>query len=184
MTSVHTTTNSAAVKPEMKLVRRDRVGLFEQGLVSKIPLPLNAATYGDLWLTSSGQIGFSKVKWYNEDWQVSIADVSEVRPATFAEALSCYQGVAPSRLLRAKLGDKRYLVLFLGITHFLSASEKAVGHVPGAHHAGAVAVQAKSVFDNRGAKKRAIEARDTWLRVLTRRVDPATLPLLDASAHE
>jgi hypothetical protein len=172
------------VTEEVRLVRRDRVGLFDDAFMAKIPFPLNAATYGDLWLTDSGVVGFSKVKWYAKDWAFPLAQVSEVRAGTMRDALSCYQGVAPKRLIHAKFGSKRYFVLFLGITHFMSKTDKAISHIPDVHGAGGVIAQGKSAWDNRGAKARALEARDVWLRVLTNNVPPSSLPELEAAAHQ
>jgi hypothetical protein len=160
-------------------VRDDRVGIYKLGVLAYVPMPLTSASYYDLWLTTDGIIGVDKVKSYQSDWPAkSIRDISEVREVGFREALTCYQGVMPSRMLHVRVHDQRYLILFTGITHFLSKSEKLIGHVPGVHHVGALLVEAKSNFNNRGSKARAIEARDVWFRVLTGQVNPSELPPL------
>lgn len=159
-----------------RIVRNDRVGLFKLGLVSNIPLPLTSAAFGDMWLTSGGALGVTMVRRYNKDLAMTLANVSEAREATLADAIRCYQGLAPGRMIHVNMAGTRYLVLFTGTTHFLSRAESLAAKVPGVHHAGAIAVGIKSAIDNRGSGSRAREARAIWLRVLTGEAVPASLP--------
>jgi hypothetical protein len=161
-----------------RIVRNDRVGLYKLGLLSNVPLPLISPSYGDMWLDSSGRLGVNMVKRYNAALAMSLAEVSEAREATLLEAIHCYQGAAPSRMIHVNLAGTRYLVLFLGITHFLSRGENVIAKVPGVHHAGAFAVGVKSAIDNRGAKGRALAARRIWLSVLKGEVRPSDLVAL------
>jgi hypothetical protein len=168
-----------------QLIRCDRVGLYSlngayEKIVSRIPLPLLSARYGDLWLRQDGSAGYNKVKGYDDNWTTHIRAMT-VEAVSLGQALHCYQGVSPKRLLAMSLDDRRYLVLFTGITHFLSRGETVVAHIPGVHHAGALAVGAKSAFQNRGDGKRAVEARNTWLSVVSGALAPAELPLLAGS---
>jgi hypothetical protein len=165
-----------------QLIRSDRVGLYSlngayEKLVSLIPLPLLSARYGDLSLRQDGTVTYEKVKSYDENWSTHIRGMS-AEPVSLGQALHCYQGVSPKRLLAMTVDDRRYLVLFTGVTHFISGGEKLIAHIPGVHHAGALAVGTKSAFQNRGGGKRAVEARNAWLSVLSGAAAPDQLPLL------
>lgn len=161
------------------LVRSDRVGLYSlngtyEKLVSLIPFPLLTALYGDLWLRRDGSVGYVKVSSYDNNWNTHI-DAMTAEAVSFGQALHCYKGVSPKYLLAMTVDDRRYLVLFTGVTHFITGAEKVIAHIPGVHHVGAIAVEAKNAFNNRGAAKRAVEARNTWLSVVSGQLDPATL---------
>lgn len=168
-----------------ELIRSDRVGLYSlngtyEKIVSRIPLPLLSARYGDLWLSRDGSVGYNKVKRYDDSWTTHVHAMT-VEPVSLGQALHCYQGVSPKRLLAMTIDDRRYLVLFTGITHFLSSGERVVAHIPGVHHVGALAVEAKSAIQNRGGAKRAVEARNAWLSVVGGAVPSAEPSLLAGS---
>ena len=57
------------------------------------------------------------------------------------------------RSMEIAFGSNRYLVVFTGITHFRSAADKLIAKVPGVHHAGAMIVEAKSLYKNHGRFK-------------------------------
>jgi len=168
-----------------QLIRSDRVGLYSlngayEKIVSRIPLPLLSARYGNLWLRQDGSVGYNKAKSYDENWTTHVRSMT-VEPVSLGQALHCYQGVSPKRLLAMTVDDRRYLVLFTGITHFLSSGETVIAHIPGVHHVGALAVGTKSAFQNRGGGKRAVEARNAWQSVVSGATAPAQLPLLAGS---
>jgi hypothetical protein len=165
-----------------QLVRSDRVGVYSlngtyEKIISRIPFPLLAARYGDLWLRQDGSVGYNKVKSHDENWTTRI-DGIVAETVSMGQALHCYQGMSPKRLLAMTVDGRRYLVLFTGITHFLSGTESVIAKVPGVHHAGALAVGVKAAFQNRGEGERAVEARKIWLSVLSGELSPAELPPL------
>lgn len=149
-----------------QLVRRDRVALFEQRDLARGPIPLAVATYGDLSLKTNGDIAYSKASSYDSEWQTAVADVSDVHTIGWREAMNCYKGMPPSRVLHAKFLDTRYLVGFTGIVQSTWVAEKAISDISRGRF-GAPAVKPKSAFHIRSNKGRAMACRDLWLRVLT-----------------
>ena len=129
-----------------------------------------------LWLTESGEMGFTKTKWYDQDWRTHVNDVtvSQIRrEAPYRTGAGMYY----DRSIEIAFGSSRYLVVFTGIVHLLSTTDKLIAKVPGVHHAGAVCVEAKSLYQNRGAKQRAIDAMHAWHETLNMKSMPADLPL-------
>lgn len=75
-------------------------------------------------------------------------------------------GIYYDRSMEIAFGSSRYLVVFTGIVHFRSTADKLIAKVPGVHHAGAMIVDAKSLYKNKGTKQRAIEAMRSWQEIL------------------
>ena len=149
------------------LVRSDRVGIRSRTGVGAKPWGWLATSisYGDLWLTESGEMGFAKVKWYDQDWRTHISAVTanEIpKEAAYRTGAAMYY----DRSMEITFDSSRYLVVFTGIVHFRSTADKLIAKVPGVHHAGAMIVEAKSLHKNRGTKQRAIEAMRSWLEIL------------------
>jgi hypothetical protein len=148
------------------LVRSDRVGLYvRSGWEGK--MPIWAPEYGDLWLTHTGRVGFTRVNWMGTNWETTLPEISDVREVSRATALRCYQGAIPRRLIEMTANNKRYIVFFTGIVKFRSKAENLIAHIPGVHHAGALAVELKSGWDNRGTGERGRDARQAWWDLLT-----------------
>jgi hypothetical protein len=148
------------------LVRSDRVGLYvRSGWEGK--LPIWAPEFGDLWLTDTGRVGFTRINWMGTSWETTLAEISDVAAVSRGTALRCYQGQIPNRLIDLTVNGKRYLVFFTGIVTFRSTAENLIAHIPGVHHAGAIAVGLKSGWDNRGTGERGRDARQAWWDLLT-----------------
>ena len=82
------------------------------------------------------------------------------------------------RSMEIAFGSSRYLVVFTGIVQFRSTADKLIAKVPGVHHAGAMIVEAKSLYKNRGTRQRAIEAMHSWQEILkNEEILAADLPL-------
>ena len=64
-------------QPITNLVRSDRVGIRSRTGVGAKPWGWLATSisYGDLWLTESNEMGFAKVKWYDQDWRTHVISV-------------------------------------------------------------------------------------------------------------
>lgn len=155
------------------LVRSDRVGIRSRTGIGARSWGwlVTSVSYGDLWLTESGEMGFAKVKWYDQDWGTHINDVTAYTiPKEVAYRTGA--GMYYDRSMEIAFGSNRYLVVFTGITHFRSTTDKLIAKVPGVHHAGAMIVEAKSLYKNRGTKERAIEAMHSWRKVLNNKEIP------------
>lgn len=146
------------------LVRCDRVGLYNR-YGPWLFMPLQGPTYGDLWLTRDGKLGFAGVGWSGDSWDMSLSDVSRVARVSLSIFPWCAQ-LWPSTSLEADFADKRRLVYFTGITRFMSKADRLISHIPGVHHAGAAVVGLKSMAQNRGSKDRAKDILETWLKIL------------------
>jgi hypothetical protein len=162
------------------LVRSDRMGIRSRTGVGARSWGwlATSVSYGDLWLTESGEMGFAKVKWYDQDWRTHISDVT-VREIPKEAAYRTGVGMYYDRSLEISFGPNRYLVVFTGIVHFRSTADKLIAKVPGVHHAGAMIVEAKSLYKNRGTKERAIEAMHSWREILTATGDEISRPISD-----
>lgn len=158
-----------------KLIRSDRIGLYTRsGWEGK--MPWLTPEYGDVWLTDTARVGFVKTKWWGTDWDTTLGEITDVSEVSRRTALRCYQGAFPDRLIAFTANDTRYIAFFTGIIKFQSTTEKVIAHIPGVHHAGALAVGLKSGWDNRGTADRGRAAREAWMDVLTRRVDLPQIP--------
>lgn len=154
-------------QPIATLVRCDRVGIRSRTGVGAKPWgwAITSISYGDIWLTESGEMGFAKAKWYDQDWRTRVSDVTayEVpREAAYRTGAGMYY----DRSMEIAFGSSGYLVVFTGVVHFRSTADKLVAKVPGVHHAGAMIVEAKSLYKNRGTRQRAIEAMHSWQEIL------------------
>jgi hypothetical protein len=160
------------------LVRLDRVGYYHRYGAWRY-FPQQGPTYGDLWLTYDGRVGFIGVGGLmNTDaWEAELANIGRVSPATNSIRLWT-AGALPCTSFEADVNDKSEMISWLGIKVFLSEGDKWVARIPGVHGAGDVAVQMKSLYQNRGARARAEQACKDWLAILDRSVDAAQLPRL------
>jgi hypothetical protein len=154
------------MKPNVEdLVRCDRVGLYDRYGAWRY-FPMQGPTYGDLWLTCDGRIGYSRVSWMSgESWDMPLSDVENVSRVGANIYPWCAQ-LWPSTSFEADFSGKRRLVFFTGITVFMSKTDKLVSKIPGVHHAGAAVVAAKSAIQNRGSKARGKAVLEAWLKVL------------------
>jgi hypothetical protein len=164
------------MKPNAEdLVRCDRVGLYDRYGMWRY-FPAQGPTYGDLWLTFDGRLGYSRVNWMSgESWDMSLSDVDHVSRVGASIYPWCAQ-LWPSASLEADFAGKRRLVFFTGITSFMSKSDKLVAHVPGVHHAGGAFVDVKLAIKNRGSKGRGKDTLELWLGVLNGSVAPGEMP--------
>lgn len=155
----------------LEIVRSDRVGLAKKGGWDGATAFLGCNDYGDLWLSNTGRLGYSKTKWYNKDWDASIADITDVREVSVGTGLRYGLGPIASRQLQFSVGSDTYIVYFTGIVAFKSTWENLVSHVPGVHHAGVFLIDAKKTWENRGSRARAEEARRFWWNTLRGQLD-------------
>jgi hypothetical protein len=122
-------------------------------------------------------MGFAKVKWYDQDWRTRVTDVTAYEVPKEA-AYRTGAGKYYDRSMEIAFGSSRYLVVFTGIVQFRSTADKLIAKVPGVHHAGAMIVEAKSLYKNRGTRQRAIEAMHSWQEILkNEEILAADLPL-------
>lgn len=147
-------------------IRCDRVALSKTNGWEGAIAWLGSSDYGDLWVTRSGRVGYSKTKWYNDDWATTLSEITDVRAVSRGTGLRYGQGAMPSRLLQFSAGSDTFIVRFTGLTSFLSTSEKLISHIPGVHHVGALIVDTKKAWENRGSGARAEEARQAWWDLL------------------
>jgi hypothetical protein len=154
-------------QPITNLIRSDRVGIRSRAGVGAKSWGwlVTSISYGDLWLTESGEMGFAKVKWYDQDWRTHVSDV-EAHKIPKEAAYRTGAGMYYDRSMEIAFGSSCYLIVFTGIVHFRSTSDKLLAKVPGVHHAGAMIVDAKSLYKNKGTKQRAIEAMHSWWEIL------------------
>jgi hypothetical protein len=174
------------------LVRHDRVGIWPLfGWRSKLPVWL-PPIYGDLWLSQTGQAGFIRVSsglsyaspyWTGAKrrggWETSLADMT-AQPVGWRAAFRSnpYARIMRRRFIELHVSGQRYILMFTGISHFLSGSEKLIARVPGVHHAGTFLVVTKAMVVNRGSRRRALAARQVWTDVINGAVRPDELPLI------
>ena len=154
-------------QPFTGLVRSDRVGIRSRTGVGAKPWGwlVTSISYGDLWLSESGDMGFAKVKWYDQNWRTHISDVTTYEILKEA-SYRIGAGMHYDRSMEIAFGSSRYLIIFTGIVHFRSTADSLLAKVPGVHHAGAMFVEAKSQYKNRGTKQRAIDAKHSWWEIL------------------
>jgi hypothetical protein len=166
-------------QPITNLVRSDRVGIRSRTGTGAKPWGwlVTSISYGDLWLAESGEMGFAKVKWYDQDWRTRVTDVTAYEVPKEA-AYRTGAGMYYDRSMEIAFGSSRYLVVFTGIVQFRSTADKLIAKVPGVHHAGAMIGEAKSLYKNRGTRQRAIEAMHSWQEILkNEEILAADLPL-------
>ena len=166
------------MKPDVKdLVLCDRIGLYDRyGILHYFPL--QGPSFGDLWLTSAGRMGYTPIGWTNGSaWDLPLSDVENVSRVGNEIYPWCAQARA-SCSLEANFAGKRQLVHFTGITKFMSKGESLISHIPGVHHVGAAVVGVKSDVDNRGSKARGQAALEAWLKVLDGSVAASDCPRL------
>jgi hypothetical protein len=172
--------SGSGATPSGQVLRSDRIGLYiRYGWEGK--LPIWTPEYGDFWVTDAGELGFTRVSWTGTSWSSTLPDVTDVCEVSRRTSLRCSRGAAPDRLVDFCVEDRRYTAFFTGIVRFRSGIENVVAHIPGVHHAGAIAVGIKSGWDNRGTADRGREARRIWWGLLTGATQPAQLdPASDA----
>jgi hypothetical protein len=166
------------MKPNVDdLVLCDRIGLHDRyGMLRYFPL--QGPSFGDLWLTSDGRVGYAPVGWTNGSaWDMPLSDVENVSRVGNEIYPWCAQARA-SCSLEANFAGKRLLVHFTGITKFMSKGERLISSVPGVHHVGAAIMGVKSDVDNRGSKTRGQATLETWLKVLDGSVAASDYPCL------
>ena len=166
-------------KPALELVRTDRISIRSvTGIGGKSwGFMLQGPDIGDLWLSKTGEIGFSKTSWYSSDWQTTVSDVT-VYDVSKGRSLKHGAGAFPERVIEISFESSRYLIMFTGIVEFRSTADNIMSKVPGVHHAGAAIIDAKSVYKNRGSKDRAQAAREFWWKILNKEISPMALPTL------
>ena len=147
------------------LLRCDRIGLYDRYGVVRY-FPLQGPSFGDLWLTSEGRVGYSPVGWTNgSSWDMPLSEIENASRVSSEIYLWCPQARV-STSLEADFSGKRRLIHFTGVTRFIGRGEALVSHIPGVHHAGAAIVEARSLIQNRGSKDRGQVALEAWLKIL------------------
>jgi hypothetical protein len=167
------------------LIRIDRVGYYHRyGAWRRFPM--QGPTYGDLWLTYDGRVGFLGVGglMHTDAWDTQLSQIQDVSPAGKWVSFWCTEAM-PNTSFEVVFAGKREVINFLGIQKFLSSGDKWIARIPGVHGAGAAAVGLKSYYQNRDAGKRAKQALEEWLAILDGSVNIAQLPRLkDVSPEE
>jgi hypothetical protein len=159
------------------LVRYDRIGLYDRYGIMRY-FPLQGPSFGDLWLTFDGRIGYAPVGWTNGSaWDVPISDIENVSRVGSEILPWCPQARA-SCSLEANFAGKRRLIHFTGIAKFMSKGESLISQIPGVHHVGAAIVGIKSDVENRGSKARGQAALEAWLKILDGSVAASDYPRL------
>jgi hypothetical protein len=155
------------------LVRADRVGLYNRYGAWKY-VPMQGPTFGDLWLTTDGTIGFNRPGAHKSEWEATVSAVKNVERVSASVYPWCMQ-LWPSASFEAGFAGKRYVVFFTGVTKFLSKGELALKHIPGG--VGPLLVAMDAAVKNRGTKARGKQTLEVWLRLLKGEIE-ATDPVL------
>jgi hypothetical protein len=133
------------MKPNVDdLVLCDRIGLYDRYSIWRY-FPLQGPSFGDLWLTSDGRVGYAPVGLTNGSAALGHAafgcrerlpgrqrDLPVVRPgANELQPGSQFRGEAAACPLHR-------------ITKFMSKGESLISHILGVHHVAAAIMGAKS----------------------------------------
>ena len=122
-------------------------------------------THGDLVLTRDGMIAFLSVYKSDTPWACQLDDLRDV---TFS--------VPKGRGFVATIQGKQRVIVFTGITRFLSKTDSLLGHVP--FGVGGLYEITRMLATNPHPSKNADAAAKVWRDVLERKVRPDQLPVL------